>query len=128
MEGKEKCMPEVPVSQWVCIRCLGVPSRLGKEGEQGWCRGKELYLLGRKMSTAWGRTPGKSSVPASDLLGKLPAEEWATWEQSTINSTIWVLLPIYNSFLGGEMISKWLGMFKFMALFAGYWIKGKFTT
>lgn len=76
------------------------------------------------MSAGWDRTPGVSSLSATELLGKLTTEEWASWEHNTINSTIWVLLPITNPF-------RWrsdflvVGVFEFIALFAVYWSKGK---
>lgn len=76
------------------------------------------------MSAGWDRTPGVSSLSATELLGKLATAEWAPWEQNTINSTIWVLLPITAPF---RRRSDFLvvGMFEFIALFAVYWSKGK---
>lgn len=76
------------------------------------------------MSAGWDRTPGVSSLSATELSGKLTTEEWAPWEQDTINSAIWVLLPITTPF---RRRSDFLvvGVFEFIALFAVCWSKGK---
>lgn len=128
MEGKEKCMPEVPVSQWVCIFCLGAPSGLGKEGEPGWCRGKDLLHVGALNVNCLGQDSRGEQCISLRPLGKTRC-----WRMGHVRAEHDQLDHLSSAsylqlLLRGEMISKWLGMFKFIALFAGYWIKGKFTT
>lgn len=60
--------------------------------------GQICSVFSHLMSAGWGRTPGESSLSATELLGKLTTEEWAPWEQNTISSTIWVLRPIMTPF------------------------------
>lgn len=126
MERKEKCIPEVPVVHWVCIYCPGVPSHLGKEGEVGRCRTGLLCVWAFNVS--WlGQNTRVSSLSAAELLGKLTTEEWAPWEQNTINSTIWVLLPITTPFRKRNDFLV-VGQFKFIALLLAIELRGKSTT
>lgn len=122
MEGKEKCGPEVPKSHQTCIRSPGVPSYLGKEDGLGWCSGTGQFFVRSLNVCQLGQDSRASSLSAMRLLGALTIEEWALREQNTINSTIWLLLPIRTPF---NRRNDYLvvGHVLIYSLFAGCWIE-----
>lgn len=86
-------MPQVAVSHWVCVYCTIVPACLEKN-EPGWCRGTGLLSVWPLNVNCMGQDSRGEQLSGTELLGKLGAQERASWEQNTVNWTIWVLLPI----------------------------------